>query len=80
MQRPNRSSTVMCVEVDSLVVLKIIRHSEQEKQLIAGDVVQGHLTGLVCPGDNGQKRLEITNCFSILRGRVDDDDGAHGME
>ncbi|XP_064605529.1 LOW QUALITY PROTEIN: eukaryotic translation initiation factor 3 subunit H-A-like [Liolophura sinensis] len=50
-------STLQFVQIDGLVVLKIIKHCQEEG---AGgtDLVQGVLLGLVV--DN---RLEITNCF-----------------
>jgi len=53
------------------VVLKIIKHSEHERQTGAGDVAQGYLTGLVTGED---RKLEVTNSFPMPKLRVDDDE------
>ncbi|XP_076463227.1 eukaryotic translation initiation factor 3 subunit H-B-like [Babylonia areolata] len=60
-------SHVQFVQIDGLVALKIIKHSQEEG---AGgtDLVQGMLLGLVV--DN---RLEITNCFPFPRHSEEDD-------
>ncbi|KAL4235568.1 Eukaryotic translation initiation factor 3 subunit H [Mactra antiquata] len=60
-------SPVKYVQIDGLVVLKIIKHC-QEEGTAGQDLVQGVLLGLVV--DN---RLEITNCFPFPR-RNDDED------
>ncbi|XP_065843220.1 eukaryotic translation initiation factor 3 subunit H-like [Oscarella lobularis] len=57
------------IQVDGLVVLKIIQHCEQEGG--GPELVQGVLVGLI---DEGAKRLEITNCFPFPSPRGDDDD------
>ncbi|KAI2551119.1 EIF3H isoform 12, partial [Pan troglodytes] len=49
-------SAVKQVQIDGLVVLKIIKHYQEEGQ--GTEVVQGVLLGLVV-----EDRLEITNCF-----------------
>ncbi|PVD23497.1 hypothetical protein C0Q70_16769 [Pomacea canaliculata] len=58
---------VQFVQIDGLVALKIIKHSQEEG---AGgtDLVQGVLLGLVV--DN---RLEITNCFPFPRHSEEED-------
>ncbi|XP_011454582.3 eukaryotic translation initiation factor 3 subunit H [Magallana gigas] len=58
---------VQYVQIDGLVVLKIIKHCQEEG---AGgtDLVQGVLLGLVV--DN---RLEITNCFPFPRHNEEED-------
>jgi len=56
-----------------LVVLKIIKHSEHERQTGAGDVAQGYLTGLIAAED---RRLEVTNSFPMPKVRADDDEEA----
>merc|ERR1719317_1626363 len=62
-----QDSHVQFVQIDGLVALKIIKHSQEEG---AGgtDLVQGVLLGLVV--DN---RLEITNCFPFPRHSEEDD-------
>ncbi|CAG2234240.1 EIF3H [Mytilus edulis] len=59
--RKHTSSPVQYVQIDGLVVLKIVKHCQEEA---AGgtDLVQGVLLGLVV--DN---KLEITNCFPFPR-------------
>ncbi|KAI0209594.1 Eukaryotic translation initiation factor 3 subunit H [Lamellibrachia satsuma] len=60
-------SQVEFVQLDGLVVLKMIKHCQEEG---AGgmDLVQGVLLGLV-----ENNRLEVTNCFPFPR-RTEDDD------
>jgi translation initiation factor 3 subunit H len=55
------------VQIDGLVVLKIIKHC-QEEGAVQGTDVQGVLLGLVQDG-----RLEVTNCFPFPRHNDDDD-------
>ena len=60
-------SVINVVQIDGLVVLKIIKHHHEE--LVQGnDVVQGALLGL--PQD---QRLEITNCFPFPKLGDDED-------
>jgi translation initiation factor 3 subunit H len=53
------------VQVDALVLLKILKNCQE----VGGgaEMVQGILTGMVQTqdGKNGQKRIEITNCFGL---------------
>ncbi|XP_021351508.1 eukaryotic translation initiation factor 3 subunit H-like [Mizuhopecten yessoensis] len=65
--RPTLSSAVQYVQIDGLVVLKVIKHCQEEG---AGgtDLVQGVLLGLVV-----ENRLEITNCFPFPRHNEDED-------
>jgi len=58
------------VQLESLVVLKIIKHAENERAG-AGDLAQGYLTGLVSSED---LRLEVTNCFPMPKLKGEDDD------
>ncbi|XP_046563967.1 eukaryotic translation initiation factor 3 subunit H-like [Haliotis rubra] len=60
-------SPVKYVQIDGLVVLKIIKHCQEEG---AGgtDLVQGVLLGLVV-----ENRLEITNCFPFPRHNEEED-------
>ncbi|WAR24144.1 EIF3H-like protein [Mya arenaria] len=60
-------SPVKYVQIDGLVVLKIIKHC-QEEGTAGQELVQGVLLGLVV--DN---RLEITNCFPFPRHNDDED-------
>ncbi|CAJ0944140.1 unnamed protein product, partial [Mesorhabditis belari] len=66
-------------QIDSLVVMKIVKHVDSELYAgmseIAGESCQGLLTGLVTAEEN---RLEITNCFPTARSEpvLDNDDGA----
>ncbi|XP_062869240.1 eukaryotic translation initiation factor 3 subunit H-B [Trichomycterus rosablanca] len=53
------------VQIDGLVVLKIIKHYQEEGQ--GNEVVQGVLLGLVV-----DDRLEITNCFPFPQHNEDD--------
>ena len=55
------------VQIDGLVVLKIIKHYQEEGQ--GTEVVQGVLLGLVV-----EDRLEITNCFPFPQHTEDDAD------
>ena len=59
-------SKVDYVQVDALVVLKILKHCHE---LGGGaELVQGILTGMINYPDgasNGPKRIEITNCFGL---------------
>ncbi|XP_066273350.1 eukaryotic translation initiation factor 3 subunit H-B-like [Branchiostoma lanceolatum] len=57
---------VKLVQIDGLVVLKIIKHCEEEGAV--GAVVQGVLLGLVV-----DDKLEITNCFPFPRHGMDED-------
>ncbi|XP_067367069.1 eukaryotic translation initiation factor 3 subunit H isoform X2 [Channa argus] len=60
-------SPVKQVQIDGLVVLKIIKHYQEEGQ--GSEVVQGVLLGLVV-----DDRLEITNCFPFPQHTEDDAD------
>uniref|UniRef100_A0A9L0R744 Eukaryotic translation initiation factor 3 subunit H n=1 Tax=Equus caballus TaxID=9796 RepID=A0A9L0R744_HORSE len=60
-------SAVKQVQIDGLVVLKIIKHYQEEGQ--GTEVVQGVLLGLVV-----EDRLEITNCFPFPQHTEDDAD------
>lgn len=55
------------IQIDGLVVLKIIKHYQEESQ--GSEVVQGVLLGLVV-----EDRLEITNCFPFPQHTEDDAD------
>ncbi|XP_058964038.1 eukaryotic translation initiation factor 3 subunit H-like [Pocillopora verrucosa] len=61
------SSRIDSVQVEGLVVLKIIKHCQDERS--AGEVVQGVLLGLI-----QNNKLEITNCFPFPSSRAGDDD------
>ncbi|KAG1654559.1 Eukaryotic translation initiation factor 3 subunit H [Nymphon striatum] len=65
---PEDKKPVDYVQIDGLVVLKIIKHCQEEG---AGtvDVVQGVLLGL----EREDKKLEITNCFPFPRHAEDED-------
>ncbi|KAL7072169.1 hypothetical protein ACQ4LE_008899 [Meloidogyne hapla] len=69
------------VQLDSLVVMKIVKHGDIEfyagMSKIAGETCQGILTGLISMEEK-EKKLEITNCFSTTRPDVlaDGDDGS----
>ncbi|XP_062509204.1 eukaryotic translation initiation factor 3 subunit H-like [Corticium candelabrum] len=64
------------VHIDGLVVLKIIQHCEQEGG--GAEAVQGNLLGLV---DEGNKRVEITNCFPTpQRGDEEEEDSGQLQE
>ncbi|KAI1715937.1 JAB1/Mov34/MPN/PAD-1 ubiquitin protease domain-containing protein [Ditylenchus destructor] len=56
------------VQIDSLVVMKIVKHVDIEfysgMSEVAGETCQGILTGLISPDD---RRLEVTNCFPTPR-------------
>ncbi|KAK2836532.1 hypothetical protein Q7C36_014401 [Tachysurus vachellii] len=60
-------SAVKQVQLEGLVVLKIIKHYQEEGQ--GSEVVQGVLLGLVV-----DDRLEITNCFPFPQHTEDDAD------
>ncbi|KAF4074109.1 hypothetical protein AMELA_G00250960, partial [Ameiurus melas] len=60
-------SAVKQVQIEGLVVLKIIKHYQEEGQ--GTEVVQGVLLGLVV-----DDRLEITNCFPFPQHTEDDAD------
>ncbi|KAF7691162.1 eukaryotic translation initiation factor 3 subunit H-B [Silurus meridionalis] len=60
-------SAVKQVQIEGLVVLKIIKHYQEEGQ--GSEVVQGVLLGLVV-----DDRLEITNCFPFPQHTEDDAD------
>ncbi|GAB6029931.1 hypothetical protein CHUAL_005627 [Chamberlinius hualienensis] len=62
-----QTCVIDCVQLDSLAVLKIVKHCHEEG---AGttDVAQGVLLGLVV--DN---QLEVTNCFPFPRHSEDED-------
>ncbi|XP_048364557.1 eukaryotic translation initiation factor 3 subunit H-like [Sphaerodactylus townsendi] len=66
-------SAVKQVQIDGLVVLKIIKHYQEEGQ--GNEVVQGVLLGLVV-----DDRLEITNCFPFPQHTEDDADFDEGNE
>jgi len=59
------------VQIDSLVVMKIVKHVDIEFYAgiseVAGETCQGILTGLISVDD---KRLEVTNCFPTPRPEV----------
>ncbi|KAM9807299.1 eukaryotic translation initiation factor 3 subunit H isoform 2-T2 [Syngnathus typhle] len=59
-------SPVKQIQIDGLVVLKIIKHYEEGQ---SSEVVQGVLLGLVV-----DDRLEITNCFPFPQHTEDDAD------
>jgi len=61
-------ATVKVVQLDGLVLLKIIKHASEK----APEAVTGLLLGL----DIGD-RLEATNCFPIPVDKDDEDDGGH---
>ncbi|CAD6186385.1 unnamed protein product [Caenorhabditis auriculariae] len=61
-------ASVKYVLLDSLVIMKIVKHVDSELYAgmseVAGEACQGLLTGLVSMEEN---RLEITNCFPTAR-------------
>ncbi|XP_043923001.1 eukaryotic translation initiation factor 3 subunit H [Protopterus annectens] len=63
----NLDSAVKQVQIEGLVVLKIIKHYHEEGQ--GNEVVQGVLLGLVV-----DDRLEITNCFPFPQHTEEDAD------
>jgi len=63
-------ATVKVVQLDGLVMLKIIKHASEK----APEAVTGLLLGL----DIGD-RLEATSCFPIPGDKDDEDDGGHQM-
>ncbi|KAI6232593.1 Eukaryotic translation initiation factor 3 subunit H [Aphelenchoides fujianensis] len=64
-------SKVDNVQIDSLVVMKLVKHVDSEfysgMSEVAGEACQGILTGLISPAE---KRLEITNCFPTPRSEL----------
>ncbi|XP_068747820.1 eukaryotic translation initiation factor 3 subunit H-like [Montipora capricornis] len=69
-EKPSSSgstSRIDSVQVDGLVVLKIIKHCQDEGS--AGELVQGVLLGLI-----QNNKLEITNCFPFPSTRAGEDD------
>ncbi|XP_041101580.1 eukaryotic translation initiation factor 3 subunit H [Polyodon spathula] len=68
---PAPTNTLDCpvkqIQIEGLVVLKIIKHYQEEGQ--GNEVVQGVLLGLVV-----EDRLEITNCFPFPQHTEDDAD------
>ncbi|KAL7829644.1 hypothetical protein AOLI_G00305290 [Acnodon oligacanthus] len=60
-------SPVKQIQIEGLVVMKIIKHYQEEGQ--GSEVVQGVLLGLVV-----EDRLEITNCFPFPQHTEDDAD------
>jgi len=56
------------VQIEGLVVLKIIKHCQEESAAGTTNEVNGVLLGLVTEG-----RLEVTNCFPFPRHTEDDD-------
>ncbi|KAI7806473.1 hypothetical protein IRJ41_006593 [Triplophysa rosa] len=66
-------SPVKLIQLEGLVVLKIIKHYQEEGQ--GSEVVQGVLLGLVV-----EDRLEITNCFPFPQHTEDDVDFDEGPE
>jgi len=72
-------SKVVKVQIDSVVIMKLVKHVDSEfysgMSDVAGEACQGILTGLIVPED---QRLEITNCFPAPRPEllVDSDDPA----
>ncbi|KAG5842698.1 hypothetical protein ANANG_G00180380 [Anguilla anguilla] len=65
-------SPVKQIQIEGLVVLKIIKHYQEEGQ--GSEVVQGVLLGLVV-----EDRLEITNCFPFPQHTEDDADFDEGV-
>lgn len=71
--------SVKHILLDSLVVMKIVKHVDSELHAgiseVSGDACAGVLTGLVFLEDS---RLEITNCFPTVRNEpvIDDDANA----
>ncbi|KAF7659551.1 hypothetical protein LDENG_00296780 [Lucifuga dentata] len=66
-------SPVKQIQIEGLVVLKIIKHYQEEGQ--GSEVVQGVLLGLVV-----DDRLEITNCFPFPQHTEDDADFDEGNQ
>uniref|UniRef100_A0A914QC23 MPN domain-containing protein n=1 Tax=Panagrolaimus davidi TaxID=227884 RepID=A0A914QC23_9BILA len=62
---------VKTVQLDCLVVMKIIKHVDSEfysgMSEVAGETCAGILTGLIAADDH---RLEVTNCFPTPRSEV----------
>ncbi|KAK6017285.1 Mov34/MPN/PAD-1 family protein, partial [Ostertagia ostertagi] len=61
---------VSYIQMDSLVIMKIVKHVDSELYAgmseVAGEACQGLLTGLVSV-EKDDSRLEITNCLSLDR-------------
>lgn len=61
---------VSYIQMDSLVIMKIVKHVDSELYAgmseVAGEACQGLLTGLVSV-EKDDSRLEITNCFPTAR-------------
>ncbi|CAD5211717.1 unnamed protein product [Bursaphelenchus xylophilus] len=83
---PPHEPQVDVVQIDSLVIMKLVKHVDSEfysgMSDAAGEACQGILTGLISAED---RRLEITNCFPTPRPELlmDADDGqanAHSLE
>uniref|UniRef100_A0A0N5ADG0 Eukaryotic translation initiation factor 3 subunit H n=1 Tax=Syphacia muris TaxID=451379 RepID=A0A0N5ADG0_9BILA len=72
-------SNIEVVQIDSLVVMKIVKHVDSELYAgmneVAGETCQGYLTGLV---SMDERRLEITNYFPTARAEpaIDGDENA----
>uniref|UniRef100_A0A7E4ZZW6 Eukaryotic translation initiation factor 3 subunit H n=1 Tax=Panagrellus redivivus TaxID=6233 RepID=A0A7E4ZZW6_PANRE len=62
---------VKSVQLDALVVMKIVKHVDSEfysgMSDVAGETCAGILTGLIATDDH---RLEVTNCFPTPRAEV----------
>lgn len=62
---------VRTVQLDSLVVMKIVKHVDSEffsgMSEVGGDTCAGILSGLIATDDH---RLEVTNCFPTPRSEV----------
>jgi len=65
-RKQTRESPISFVQIDGLVILKIIKHCHEEGS--GSGEVQGVLLGLVV-----DKRLEITNCFAFPRNTEEDE-------
>jgi translation initiation factor 3 subunit H len=74
--QPETASAVKYVQLDPLVMHKVIKHCHEEGAGVT-DVAQGALLGLVV-----EERLEITNCFPFPRHSENDeiDDVEYQME
>lgn len=56
-------SRIDYVQVDALVLLKIIKHTQESGG--GAELAQGILTGMVQIQDGNSKRIEVTNCFGL---------------
>jgi len=63
--------TIRNVQMDSLVVMKIIKHSEDDRRSGTGELAQGYITGLIAGEDH---RLEVTQCFPMPKLMHDDEE------